>query len=163
MKIPLTGLELRLFRGGTREVQIMQPLQTGTKVIAYAFEKDSWLGRINWPLLKTDDPWAKISYSRKIKEFMDYYNRNTIDFCTLKDLKELVYSKEFKSSEPRDVVEKLRLVHCVDFKTLPTEIVEEIPDLINQYLGTAQLEREARGEDAQSPFFFTKALLDKKG
>lgn len=142
MKIPMTGLELRLFRGGTRQVEVLTEPTSSNVTKAYVFQEDGWLSRIIWPKLETDDPWVKLAYSKAIEEFMSFHKRNSFDMCATREIKAAAYGKDCGLHEPADVSKKLHMVHCVNFDTLPREIVDSIPDLLNEYFGTTRLERE---------------------
>lgn len=162
MKIPFTGLELRLFNGGDREiVQLSSPTaQTTTK--CYVYEKDGFLDRIIWPEFNANTDWEKLAVKKAMDAFFRDYKNNYVSIIELETIAKKSVMKKPAVEWDSDVGTKLRLVHCVYFSELPKSIIDEIPDLINQYFGTTRIEREVEVESDQTPSPRTKALLEKK-
>ena len=88
------------------------------------------LDQFMYPDESTLDDWGKLEVRKLRLDIEERYTRyNSFNICCLRDFIERLRIP--LTTETNDSFEKLRKLHCVDFKLVPPSIYERIPHWFN--------------------------------
>lgn len=104
----------------------------------YFKRKNDWLEDFRYPLIDESDPWQVMvlnKYRDEISSFSSSYRSYSV--CGLTDIvRALQITQTPASSASWD---KLREVHCINFKLVPEVIFRQIPHLANHVISGGEI------------------------
>lgn len=92
-----------------------------------------WFHRLVFPSSEELDKYELLEYQKSIIEFIDWIERyKSFSICRLDSI---LSASDLKVNDAtRDDYKVLSNLHCIKFKNIPPDILEEIPLLINNVL-----------------------------
>jgi hypothetical protein len=84
-----------------------------------------------------NDPWEVAFMNSQMTNIEKIFSRGRVNVCAINDVMEH-FSLSWTTST-RDYYNKLRTIHCVDFSLVPSEIVRQLPYIINHIFSEGRL------------------------
>lgn len=100
----------------------------------------SFFKRLIFPPPLRTDAFGKLQYEKQIVEFAKHVAEHPwVDVCLARDMRKICGLGEPKDAYAIEAMDKLACMHCVKYKNIPPEILQELPDIYNAAMNTGTI------------------------
>ena len=84
-------------------------------------------------VMRTTDKWKQQAYKKALIDFLENYRKGWFSVCVVHAVADAFEVDYYDSYRLKEIHKKLGLIHCVHWKNMDPEIMEELPSLLNEF------------------------------